>query len=106
MTAPTHIRFTQDESEAIDAYAAAHGLRKASAVRALLQLGIDTANSPPDAAIDCAALARIEAALTTLVQQLDAARRSEEDARRSDEAARAAIEARLARLEQAAGSGR
>jgi hypothetical protein len=98
MTAPTHIRFTQDESEAIDAYAAAHGLRKASAVRALLQLGIDTANSPKDAAIDGAVLARIEATLATLVQQLDAARRSEE-------AAQAAIEARLARLEQAAAPG-
>ena len=94
MNAPTHIRFTQDESEAIDAYAAAHGLRKASAVRALLQMGIDAANSPPAAAIDDSALARIEASLATLVQQLEAARQA-------DAAMRAAFDARLARLEGA-----
>ena len=94
MNAPTHIRVTQDESEAIDAYAAAHGLRKASAVRALLQMGIDAANSPPAAAIDGSALARIEASLATLVQQLEAARQA-------DAAMRAAFDARLARLEGA-----
>ena len=94
MNAPTHIRFTQDESEAIDAYAAAHGLRKASAVRALLQLGIDAANSPPAAAIDGSALTRIEASLATLLQQLEAARQA-------DAAMRAAFDARLARLEGA-----
>ncbi len=93
MNAPTHIRFTQDENTAIDAYATAHGLRKASAVRALLQLGIDAANGPPAPGPDGAALARIEAQLAAVLQRLDAADHPDADARR-------AFEARLARLEQ------
>ena len=99
MNAPTHIRFTQDESEAIDAYAAAHGLRKASAVRALLQLGIDAANSPPGTAIDGNALARIEASLATLLQQFEATRQA-------DAEMRTVLEARLTRLEGAAPAAR
>ena len=71
MSAPTHIRFTQDESRAIDAYAATHGLRKASAVRQLLRLGLEAAHaaaSATDAAngTEGAQLQRIEAALAVI----------------------------------------
>lgn len=72
MSAPTHIRFTQDESRAIDAYAATHGLRKASAVRQLLRLGLEAARAAASATADAAngtegaRLQRIEAALTVI----------------------------------------
>lgn len=92
MNAPTHIRFTKDEADAIDAYAEAHGLKKASAVRALLQLGIEAAAGSGAGSPDGAALARIEAAIGTLAERLDAANRTAEDAR-------AALLARIERLE-------
>lgn len=78
MNAPTHIRFTHDESAAIDAYANAHGLRKASAVRELLKFGlaaVDAAGNGTGNDAHELRLQRLEETLTTIArlhgQQLD-----------------------------------
>ena len=72
MNAPTHIRFTQDEAEAIEAYATGRGLRKASAVRELLRLGLDTVNATSSGATNDALdvrLQHIEAALVAIQRE-------------------------------------
>ena len=43
MTTPTNIRFTAEESAAIDAYAQQKGLRRTSAVRELVRIGLQNA---------------------------------------------------------------
>ena len=45
MTTPTNIRFTAEESEAIDAYARSKDLRRTSAVRELVRIGLQNADS-------------------------------------------------------------
>ena len=67
MNAPTHIRFTQDEAEAIAAYATGRGLRKASAVRELLRLGLDTVNATSSGATNDALDVRLQHIETALV---------------------------------------
>ena len=72
MNAPTHIRFTHDEAEAIDDYAAQHGLRKASAVRELLKLGLDAVHAARNGTANDAhapRLQRIEDTLATIQRE-------------------------------------
>ena len=45
MTTPTNIRFTAEESEAIDVYARLKDLRRTSAVRELVRIGLQNADS-------------------------------------------------------------
>lgn len=45
MTTPTNIRFTAEESAAIDAYAQGKELRRTSAVRELVRIGLQHAQT-------------------------------------------------------------